>query len=160
MGDESKGDDLLKKAEKKINGWGIFGSKYEDAAELFDKAANQYKLAKAWDKAGNTYLKLAECHLKMDSKHEAASACVDAANCYKKINTAGLCFCTLLNMNCCSQLSSWLLRHFFHLPLRRIYNNVHAAAAITKRASLLLPLFLFDNSKGAAVTGEEGPSHA
>ncbi|CAN6479130.1 unnamed protein product [Victoria cruziana] len=93
MGDECKGDDLLKKAEKKINGWGIFGSKYEDAAELFDKAANQYKLAKSWDKAGNTYLKLAECHLKMDSKHEAASACVDAANCYKKINTADAIQC-------------------------------------------------------------------
>lgn len=51
MGDECKGDDLLKKAEKKINGWGIFGSKYEDAAELFDKAANQYKLAKSCESA-------------------------------------------------------------------------------------------------------------
>ncbi|KAJ6350439.1 hypothetical protein OIU78_006579 [Salix suchowensis] len=37
----AKGDDFEKKAEKKLNGWGIFGSKYEDAADLFDKAANK-----------------------------------------------------------------------------------------------------------------------
>jgi len=43
----AKGDDLEKKAEKKLNGWGIFGSKYEDAADLFDKAANNFKLAKS-----------------------------------------------------------------------------------------------------------------
>ncbi|KAB5561561.1 hypothetical protein DKX38_006518 [Salix brachista] len=35
----AKADDFEKKAEKKLNGWGIFGSKYEDAADLFDKAA-------------------------------------------------------------------------------------------------------------------------
>ncbi|XP_031477942.1 alpha-soluble NSF attachment protein 2-like [Nymphaea colorata] len=93
MADESKGDEFLKKAEKKISGWGIFGSKYEDAADLYEKAANQFKLAKAWDKAGNSYLRLADCHLKLDSKHEAASACVDAGNCFKKINTADAIRC-------------------------------------------------------------------
>jgi hypothetical protein len=47
MGDhEARGDDFEKKAEKKLSGWGLFGSKYEDAADLFDKAANSFKLAK------------------------------------------------------------------------------------------------------------------
>jgi hypothetical protein len=47
MGDhEARGDDMEKKAEKKISGWGIFGSKYEDAADLYDKAANFFKLYK------------------------------------------------------------------------------------------------------------------
>jgi hypothetical protein len=47
MGDhEARGDEMEKKAEKKISGWGIFGSKYEDAADLYDKAANFFKLAK------------------------------------------------------------------------------------------------------------------
>ncbi|KAL9671879.1 hypothetical protein QQ045_009452 [Rhodiola kirilowii] len=82
----ARGDDFEKKAEKKLNGWGLFGSKYEDAAELYEKAANSYKLAKSWDKAGATYLKLASCHLKMDSKHEAATAFADAGHCYKKTN--------------------------------------------------------------------------
>ena len=43
----AKGEEFEKKAEKKLNGWGLFGSKYEDAADLFDKAANSYKLAKS-----------------------------------------------------------------------------------------------------------------
>ncbi|RWR78999.1 alpha-soluble NSF attachment protein [Cinnamomum micranthum f. kanehirae] len=96
MGDHmAKGEDMEKKAEKKINGWGLFGSKYEDAGDLYDKAANFYKLAKSWDKAGAVYIKLANCHLKLESKHEAASAFVDAANCYKK--TSGQEAITCLN---------------------------------------------------------------
>ncbi|KAF2319201.1 hypothetical protein GH714_013925 [Hevea brasiliensis] len=88
MGDQiARGEEFEKKAEKKLNGWGLFGSKFEDAADLFDKAANSFKLAKSWDKAGSTYVKLANCHLKLDSKHEAAQAYVDAAHCYKKTST-------------------------------------------------------------------------
>ncbi|KAJ8510937.1 hypothetical protein OPV22_001371 [Ensete ventricosum] len=87
MADQTaKGDDLEQKAEKKLAGWGIFGSKYDDAADLFDKAANFFKLAKNWERAGSVYTKLANCHLKLDSKHEAASTFVNAANCYKKIS--------------------------------------------------------------------------
>ncbi|OVA17228.1 NSF attachment protein [Macleaya cordata] len=87
MGDQiAKGEEFEKKAEKKINGWALFGSKYEEAADLYEKAANSFKLAKSWDKAAAVYLKLAGCHLKLESKHEAASAYVDAANCYKKIS--------------------------------------------------------------------------
>ena len=50
MGDyAAKAQDLVKKADKKLNSFGLFGfgSKYEDAAELYEKAANQFKLAKA-----------------------------------------------------------------------------------------------------------------
>ena len=96
MGDNrAKGLDFEKKAEKKLNGWAFFGSKYEDAADLFDKAGNSYKLAKACerrspfpslsfqslpplssladgfllsragDEAANVYIKLADCHLKV-----------------------------------------------------------------------------------------------
>lgn len=85
MGDlEAQGLEYEQKAEKKLKGWGIFGTKYDDAAELLEKAGNSYKLAKAWDKAAQAYVKLANCHMKLESKHEAASAYVDAANCYKK----------------------------------------------------------------------------
>ncbi|KZV22774.1 alpha-soluble NSF attachment protein [Dorcoceras hygrometricum] len=83
----ARGEEFEKKAEKKLGGWGLFGSKQEDAADLFDKAANAYKLGKSWDQAGAVYIKLANCYLKLDSKHEAANAFADAAHCYKKTNT-------------------------------------------------------------------------
>lgn len=48
MGDQlARAQDFEQKAEKKLSGWGLFGSKYDDAADLFDKAANAYKLAKS-----------------------------------------------------------------------------------------------------------------
>jgi len=81
---EARGAEFEKKADKKLGGWSVFGGKYDDAADLLEKAANSYKLAKSWNRAANVYIKLANCQLKLDSKHEAASAYVDAANCYKK----------------------------------------------------------------------------
>lgn len=48
MGDQiARGEEFEKKAEKKLNSWSFLGSKYEDAADLFEKAANCFKLAKA-----------------------------------------------------------------------------------------------------------------
>lgn len=96
---EAKGYEFEKKADKKMQGWSIFGSKYDDAAELYEKAGNSYKLAKSWDKAGSTYIKLANCHLKLESKHEGASAYVDAANCYKKTNNQEAVRCLNLAVN-------------------------------------------------------------
>ncbi|KAI3508442.1 hypothetical protein L1887_23450 [Cichorium endivia] len=84
----AKGEDFEKQAEKKLNGWTFFGSKHEDAADLYEKAANFYKLGKSWDQAGAVYVKLAECYIKLDSKHEAANAYADAGHCYKKTNNA------------------------------------------------------------------------
>ncbi|KAI4356103.1 hypothetical protein L6164_000149 [Bauhinia variegata] len=89
----AKGQEFEKKAEKKINGWTLFSSKYEDAAELYEKSANSFKLAKSWDRAGSVFIKLSNCHMKLDSKHEAANAYVDAAHCYKKTSTKGAISC-------------------------------------------------------------------
>lgn len=48
MGDQiARAEEFEKKAEKKLSGWGLFSSKYEDAADLFDKAGNCFKLAKS-----------------------------------------------------------------------------------------------------------------
>ncbi|KHN38559.1 Alpha-soluble NSF attachment protein 2 [Glycine soja] len=99
---EELAEDFENKAEKKLSSWGLFGSKFEDAADLFDKSANSYKLAKSWDKAGSTYIKLANCNLKLESKHEAAQAYVDAARCYKKtnINESVSCLDNAVNIFC------------------------------------------------------------
>ena len=51
MGDPAaRASELMKKADKKLNSFGLFGgfgSKYDDAAEMYERAANQFKLAKA-----------------------------------------------------------------------------------------------------------------
>ncbi len=45
----AKGQDLVAKANKRLSSFSLFGggSKYEDAAEMYEKAANQFKLGKA-----------------------------------------------------------------------------------------------------------------
>jgi alpha-soluble NSF attachment protein len=46
---EKKGDEYMEKAEKALNKWSLFSgnSKYEEAAELFERAANSYKVGKS-----------------------------------------------------------------------------------------------------------------
>jgi alpha-soluble NSF attachment protein len=47
MGDhEGHGVDFEKKADQKLSGWGLFGNKYEEAADLLDRAGSFFKLAK------------------------------------------------------------------------------------------------------------------
>lgn len=83
---EKKGDDLVAQADKKLKGWAFFGGKYDDAAELLEKAGTAYKVAKAWEKGAETYVRLSEMQAKhLDSTHEAASNLVEAGNCYKKV---------------------------------------------------------------------------
>lgn len=46
-GAAARAADFLKKADKRLTSFSLFGgNKYEEAAELLEKAANQYKLAK------------------------------------------------------------------------------------------------------------------
>ncbi|KAL5539947.1 hypothetical protein UlMin_043870 [Ulmus minor] len=127
MGDQlARAEEFEKKAEKKLNSWGLFGSKYEDASDLFDKAANSFKLAKSWDRAGATYVKLANCHLKLDSKHEAAQAYVDAAHCYKKIsvNEAISCLEQAIHFLCDIGRLNMAARYFKEIA--ELYENEHS----------------------------------
>jgi hypothetical protein len=43
---EAKARDWLGKADRKLRSFAFFGNKYEDAAEAYERAANQFKLAK------------------------------------------------------------------------------------------------------------------
>lgn len=46
-GTEQQARELVSQAQKKLNSWSFFGpsNKFEDAAELYEKAANMYKLS-------------------------------------------------------------------------------------------------------------------
>lgn len=43
---EAKARDWLGKGDRKLRSFAFFGNKYEDAAEAYERAANQFKLAK------------------------------------------------------------------------------------------------------------------
>src|SRR4051794_4592654 len=87
-----KGDSYLEEADKVLKKTSIFGflsgksSRYEDAAELFVKAGNSYKLANQWQSAGDAFLQAANNTLLTDMPGDAVNYYVEAANAFKKIN--------------------------------------------------------------------------
>jgi len=48
MSQEVKAEELLEKADKKLKGFSLFGgsSKWEDASDMYTKAANLFKMEK------------------------------------------------------------------------------------------------------------------
>jgi len=90
---EEQGKNLMEEAEKKLTSKAsmfksMFGSSTngpEEAAEIFVKAANQFKLAKNWTLAGGAFTRSAEAYLKAgaDFSYDAASKYVDAGKMYK-----------------------------------------------------------------------------
>jgi alpha-soluble NSF attachment protein len=96
---ENDADELFSKAEKKAKsaqasgirslfGLGGNAAKLEEAAELFVKAGNTFKLAKVWQKAGDAYMRAAENYAQLpDLSFEAASKFADAARCFKNVNS-------------------------------------------------------------------------
>ncbi|KAF8523074.1 vesicular-fusion protein SEC17 [Hysterangium stoloniferum] len=93
MAPKSPADGLLDKANKKLDaaakgGWLSFGSssssKFEEAGDLYQQAANQFKLDKNFKSAGDSFSKEAECREKGGETSEAANAWWNAAKAYKQ----------------------------------------------------------------------------
>ncbi|GAB2257623.1 hypothetical protein Droror1_Dr00013783 [Drosera rotundifolia] len=120
----AKGEEFEKKTEKKLNGWAFLGNKYKDAAKLYEKAANSYKLGKSWDQAGAVYIKLADCHLKMDSKHEAASSYVDSANSYKKTSPTQAISSLVQAVNIFSEIGRFSMAARYCKDIGELYEQV------------------------------------
>jgi hypothetical protein len=88
---EKKAKEFLAQAEKKIKSsqsffGGLFGgaAKMEDAADLYVRAANTFKVAKKWREAGDAFCLAADVHMKLDVKHEAGSVLVEAGQVLKR----------------------------------------------------------------------------
>lgn len=88
---EEKGNEMMEKGEQRLKKWSLFGSnttKYEEAAEIFEKAGNFYKLAKNGTLAAKAFTKAADCHIQAGSKFEATTNFVNAANAIRKENVS------------------------------------------------------------------------
>eukprot|EP01129_Flabellula_baltica_P003210 TRINITY_DN13023_c0_g1_i1.p1 TRINITY_DN13023_c0_g1~~TRINITY_DN13023_c0_g1_i1.p1 ORF type:complete len:302 (-),score=74.21 TRINITY_DN13023_c0_g1_i1:75-980(-) len=81
----NEANDLFVRGETKLNEFvmPLFGSrsaKYEQAADIFAKAANTYKRAKHYNEATGAFKKAAECHLRLNQKYDAASLYIKASS--------------------------------------------------------------------------------
>ena len=88
MPSKSNAQVLLEKAEKKANssaGWFTSSSsKYEEAGDLYQQAANSFKLEKLFKEAGDSFSREAECRELGGESNEAANAWWNASKAYKK----------------------------------------------------------------------------
>ncbi|KAH9004253.1 vesicular-fusion protein SEC17 [Lactarius hatsudake] len=88
MPSKSPAQILLDKAEKKAGastGWFSSSStKFEEAGDLYQQAANAFKLEKLFREAGDAFAKEAECREKCKETNDAANAWWNAAKAYKR----------------------------------------------------------------------------
>lgn len=63
------------------------GPKYDEASDIYQQAANQFKLAKAWQEAADCYKQCAFCAEKSGSPTEQANFHSEAGNVLKKISS-------------------------------------------------------------------------
>ncbi|KAI0788476.1 TPR-like protein [Abortiporus biennis] len=87
---KSPAQTLLEKADKKANsstGWFSSAStKFEEAGDLYQQAANAFKIDKQFKEAGDAHAREAECREKSNEPNEAAQAWWNAAKAYKRTN--------------------------------------------------------------------------
>jgi alpha-soluble NSF attachment protein len=87
-------NELVKRAEQRLTkscglmGFLGGGPKYEEAAELFQQAANQYKLSKDWEEAANCFEQCAFCAHEAGSAFEEANHLKEAGNILVKVSSA------------------------------------------------------------------------
>ncbi|KAI0082290.1 vesicular-fusion protein SEC17 [Panus rudis PR-1116 ss-1] len=90
MPSKSPAQTLLEKADKKANsstGWFSSAStKYEEAGDLYQQAANAFKIDKLFKEAGDAHAREAECREKCQEANEAAQAWWNAAKAYKRVS--------------------------------------------------------------------------
>merc|ERR1711920_157486 len=64
------------------------GPKYDEAAELYQQAANQFKLQKDWQGATNCFAQCAHCAHESGSASDEANYLKEAGNMMKKVSTS------------------------------------------------------------------------
>ena len=57
--------------------------------DLYQQAANKFKMAKKWSAAAHAFTELASLYAKAGSRLDAATNYVEAGNCYKKTDPNG-----------------------------------------------------------------------
>ncbi|XP_041468983.1 alpha-soluble NSF attachment protein-like [Lytechinus variegatus] len=127
---EAKANQCMIDAEKKLkSSQGFFGSmfggvqKQEDACELYQRAANMFKMAKKWQEAGNAFCRAASISMTLESKHEAATNYVDAGNCYKKVDHEKAISCLQEAIEIYTDKGKFTMAAKHYISIAEIYEN-------------------------------------
>jgi len=127
-----KANAFMYEAEKKLKGFvlpswlgGSSGKeeKFSDAAELFKKAGDQYKLTKTWEYSANAYTKAAECSIKSGSKYDAAMYYVNAANAFKSVNLQEAINCFKIAIELCTDEGKFSMAGKHQKDLGELYEQ-------------------------------------
>lgn len=84
---------MVKQADEKIKGgflscWAGTG-RFEEASELYEQAANQYKLTKQWQEVADCWSQCAYCAQKTGDSNAEANSFQEAGNALRRISTSG-----------------------------------------------------------------------
>jgi len=127
---EQKALQLMAEADKKMKSSSgflsnLFGSsnKQDEAAELYIRAANTFKMAKKWAAAGNAFCQSAQIHIKQQSKHDAATNFVDAGNCYKKADPQEAVNCINKAIEIYTEMGRFTIAAKHHISIAEIYES-------------------------------------
>jgi len=86
---DPKADALVADAAKRMKSFSLFDktTKYEEAIEMLEKAASNYKMNKNWQEAGETYEKCATITAeKLRDEHSVSTHWENAAKSFKNVN--------------------------------------------------------------------------
>lgn len=84
----SSADAICKKAEGKTKGVFGFFADYDEACELYTKAACQYKLQGSFIQAGEAFMKAAECARKVKNDYRLSESYYEAALMFLKVGSS------------------------------------------------------------------------
>jgi alpha-soluble NSF attachment protein len=130
-----KGIHLSAKAKGMVTGFKLFGKRYDEAADLYERAANHFKVAKEWSLAGEAFCDAANCHLKTDAPSMIGSTYTDAGRCFTQSGDH------LRAMECFTQAIEWLENQgrFANAAVVRSYlADAHEAVGEMEQAMVLL----------------------
>ncbi|XP_050724257.1 alpha-soluble NSF attachment protein-like [Eriocheir sinensis] len=127
---EQKAMQLMAEAEKKLtHSKGFLGSLFggpsrvDEAMDLYQQAANKFKMAKKWSSAGHAFTELASLYAKGGSRLDAATNYVEAGNCYKKTDPNESVNCLLKAIEIYTDMGKFVMAAKHHQAIAEIYET-------------------------------------
>ncbi|XP_044750497.1 alpha-soluble NSF attachment protein-like [Coccinella septempunctata] len=124
---ENKANQLIAEAEKKLTPFSFLNiffnksSKYEQASECYQRAANLLKVSKNWSKAASCFAQCAEIHIEINNQYDAALNYVNAASCYKKCNPQAAIECLMKAIEVYTDMGRFVMAAKHHQTIAEIY---------------------------------------